>query len=63
MTNLKICVNCKWCRDGGYCDSPKNVDGIDLVTGKNKVIFYICETHRSSDKFGCTKKGLFYEDK
>jgi len=66
----KYCINCKWCKKEFTdkpiyyeCVSPKNSDGVDLITGKNRVIFIFCETHRTSEYNGCTKKGLFYEDK
>jgi hypothetical protein len=66
----KLCINCKWSfkhslenGDADYeCKSPKNVE-VSLIDGSNRPIYWMCEAHRSSEKYGCTEAGLFYEER
>ena len=66
----KLCSNCKWSKqimvDEDFteyeCKSPQNVE-VSLIDGSLRPIYWMCEAHRNSDRFGCTVDGLFYEEK
>lgn len=53
---LKLCKDCRYCRDGKQCDHPASVN-IDLVTGAESR--WPCSSMRLSPR--CDTEGKLFE--